>query len=77
MKIMKVKELFEDVLLSNTITLLDIEDGEYVGIFEAESYPVQYAEWDVTGVTSDYFEGDGPFDGSVVKVFIKKSADEE
>lgn len=77
MKIMKVKELFEDVLLSNAITLLDIEDGGSIGIFEAECYPVQYAEWDVTGVTSDYFEGDGPFDGSVVKVFIKKSAYEE
>lgn len=76
-KIMKVKDLFENVLLLNAITLLDIEDGGFVGIFAAECYPTQYAEWDVTGVTSDYFEGDGPFDGSVVKVFIKKSADEE
>ena len=77
MKIMKVKDLFENVLLPNAITLLDIEDGGFVGIFAAECYPTQYGEWDVTGVTSDYFEGDGPFDGSVVKVFIKKSADEE
>jgi hypothetical protein len=77
MKIMKVKDLFENVLLPNAITLLDIEDGEYVGIFAAECYPVQYAEWDVTGVTSDYFDGDGPFDGSVVKVWIKKPEDEE
>lgn len=76
-KIMKVKDLFENVLLPNAITLLDIEDGGFVGIFAAECYPTQYGEWDVTGVTSDYFEGDGPFDGSVVKVFIKKSADEE
>ena len=76
MKIMKVKDLFENVLLPNAITLLDIEDGGFVGIFAAECYPTQYGEWDVTGVTSDYFEGDGPFDGSVVKVFIKKSADE-
>ena len=77
MKIMKVKDLFENVLLPNAITLLDIEDGEYVGIFAAECYPVQYAEWDVTGVTSDYFDGDGPFDGSVVKVWIKESDEEE
>lgn len=71
---MKVKDLFADVLLPNAIVLMLIEDDGFVGIFEAGSYPVQYALWEVTGVTSDYFDGDGPLDGSVVKVFIKKSA---
>lgn len=74
---MKVKDLFANVLLPNAIVLLLIEDNGFVGIFEAGSYPVQYAWWEVTGVSSDYFEGDSPFNGSVVKVWIKESDKEE
>lgn len=74
---MRVKDLFANVLLPNAIVLLDIEDGDYIGIFEAENYPVQYDWWEVTGISSDYFEGDGPFNGSVVKVWIKETNDDE
>ena len=74
---MKVKDLFAGILLPSAIVLLLIEDGDFVGIFEAKNYPVQYAWWEVTGVSSDYFEGDSPFNGSVVKVWIKKPEDEE
>ena len=67
---MKLKELLNKVGDDNQIIML-LTNGEYVCAFPATLCPKEYDNYIVDCFMPDRFEGDSPFDGMVLKIWIK------
>ena len=66
---MELKELLNKVGDENQIIML-ILDSEYVSAFPATYCPKEYEGYIVESFTPDRFDGDSPFDGIVIKVWV-------
>lgn len=69
---MILRDLLNVIDDNQLITISYIDSYAYAAIFLALVTPEEYKDYHVTKITSNYFEGGSPFDGSTLDIWIDK-----